>query len=136
MASFISRKKEEALKAKMDSLRIIESDLEEMFMRSGKKGGQNVNKTSTCVYLRHRPSGIEIKCQSERSQVLNRFIARRALADKIEALISDRESEARNKIEKIRRQKRRRSRRAKEKILGDKKIRSKKKALRRAPVEE
>ena len=123
--------KEEALKAKMASLGIKESDLRELFVLSSKKGGQKVNKTSACVYLKHIPTGIEVKCQQERSQVLNRFLARRILADKIESLILGRESEEEKRYEKIRRQKRKRSRRAKEKMLQDKKLNSEKKRLRK-----
>ncbi len=129
----INRDKEDALKAKMDSLGIKESDLEEKFIRSAKKGGQKVNKTSSCVYLKHTPTGIEVKCQEERSQSLNRFLARRILVNKIESLVLGRESEREREIEKIRRQKRKRSRRAKDKMLRDKKMRSEKKNLRRLP---
>ena len=128
--------KERALKAKMDSLGIKETDLEEKFIRSSGKGGQKVNKTSSCVYLKHRPTGIEVKCQKERSQALNRFFARRILADKIESLILGRKSEEHRRIEKIRRQKRKRSRRAKEKMLRYKKMRSEKKKLRKSPTTE
>ena len=77
----VSAYKEEALKTKMASLGIKETDFEEKFIRSSKKGGQKVNKTSTCVYLKHKPTGIEVKCQKERSQVLNRFFARRILVN-------------------------------------------------------
>lgn len=115
----------------MDSLGIKEADLEEKFIRSSKKGGQKVNKTSSCVYLKYKPTGIEVKCQEERSQALNRFLARRILVDKIESLVLGREREAEKEIEKIRRQKRKRSRRAKEKMLRYKKIRSEKKELRK-----
>ncbi len=125
--------KEEALKAKMASLGIREADIEELFILSSKKGGQKVNKTSSCVYLKHKPTGIEVKCQQERSQSLNRFLARRILADKIESLVLGRESEERKRHEKIRRQKRRRSRRAKEKMFRDKKLHSEKKVLRKCP---
>jgi len=128
--------KTEALKAKMISLGIRESDLVELFIRSSGKGGQKVNKTSACVYLKHRPTGIEVKCQRERSQALNRFLARRILIDKIESLILGRESAAEKHIEKIRRQKRKRSRRAKDKMLRNKKIHSEKKELRRPPSTE
>ena len=128
----VSKDKEGALKIKMDSLGIKEALLEEKFIRSGKKGGQKVNKTSTCVYLKHIPTGIEVKCQEERSQALNRFLARRILVDKIESLVLGREAEQEKKIEKIRRQKRKRSHRAKEKMLRYKKIRSEKKNLRKA----
>ncbi len=126
--------KEETLKAKMDSLGIKETDLEEKFIHSSKKGGQKVNKTSSCVYLKHRPTGIAVKCQEERSQALNRFLARRILVNKIESLVLGREARAQKEIEKIRRQKRKRSRRAKEKMLRYKKIRSEKKELRRIPA--
>lgn len=128
--------KEEALKAKMASLGVREDDLEESFIRAGGKGGQKVNKTSACVYLKHRPTGIEVKCQRERSQALNRFFARKILAGKIESLILGREAAAEKKMEKIRRQKRRRSRRAKEKMLKNKKMHSEKKELRRPPAVE
>ena len=129
----ISRDKEKALKTKMDLLGIKETDLEEKFIRSGKSGGQNVNKVSSCVYLKHKPTGIEVKCQEERSQILNRFFARRILVNKVESLVLGRKAEARKEIEKIRRQKRKRSRRAKEKMLRDKKMRSEKKDLRKSP---
>lgn len=131
MKSNVGIDKEEALKAKMDSLGIKESDIRELFILAGKKGGQKVNKTSACVYLKHIPTGIEVKCQQERSQSLNRFLARRILANKIETIILGKESEEEKRIEKIRRQKRKRSRRAKEKMLRDKKIHSEKKALRK-----
>ena len=129
----VSRDKEEALKARMDSLGIKEADIEEKFIRSSKKGGQKVNKTSSCVYLKYRPTGTEVKCQKERSQALNRFLARRILVSKIESVTLGIEGEERKRIEKIRRQKRRRSRRAKEKLLRYKKIHSEKKKLRKSP---
>jgi len=131
----VKRDKEEALKIKMASLGIREADIEEIFIRSSGKGGQHVNKTSTCVYLKHKPTGIEVKCQRERSQTLNRFFARRILTDKIESIILGRESAKEKRIEKIRRQKRRRSRRAKDKMLEAKKMHSEKKAMRRSPKE-
>ncbi len=132
----VSSTKEAALKTKMASLGIKESDLEEKFIRSSGKGGQKVNKSSTCVYLKHKPTGIEVKCQKERSQGLNRFLARRILVNKIESLILGKNREAERKIEKIRRQKRKRSRRAKEKMLRYKKMRSEKKKLRKTPAAE
>ena len=132
----VSIDKEVALRARMDSLEIKETELEEKFIRSSKKGGQKVNKASTCVYLKHKPTGIEIKCQKERSQALNRFLARRILVNKIESLVLERRSAQQKKIEKIRRQKRRRSRRAKEKMLRYKKMHSEKKKLRKSPTIE
>ena len=127
----VSKAKEQALRVKMERLGIRERDLEEKFIRSSGKGGQKVNKTSTCVYLKHRSSGIEVKCQKERSQALNRFLARRILANKIETRILGRLSEERKRIEKIRRQKRRRSKRAKEKILKDKRKRAERIRMRK-----
>ena len=130
----VSRNKGDALKTKMALLGIKEVDLEESFIRSSKKGGQKVNKSSTCVYLKHKPTGIEVKCQKERSQGLNRFLARRVLVNKLESLMLGKKAEEQRKIEKIRRQKRKRSKRAKEKILRYKKMRSEKKKLRKIPT--
>lgn len=131
MPSFsISIRKEKILKDKMERLGIYEKDIVEKFVRSSGKGGQKVNKTSTCVYLKHIPTGIEVKCQRERSQSVNRFIARKLLASKIETLILGKLSEEKKRIQKIRRQKRKRSKRAKEKMLQEKRKQSEKKLLR------
>lgn len=129
----VNLSKEDALKAKMARLGVRESDIAESFIRSSGPGGQNVNKVATAVYLKHIPTGIEVKCGQERSQALNRFLARRILVDKIEALMLGRASEERKRMEKIRRQKRKRSKRAKEKMLAAKKMRSEKKTFRRKP---
>ena len=131
----ISPLKAKQLLEKMEALNIREEDIAESFIRSGGKGGQHVNKTSTCVYLKHLPTGIEVKCQQERSQSLNRYRARVILAMKIEQMVKGRESEEVQRIEKIQRQKRKRSKRSKEKMLADKKIVSEKKKLRSHPVE-
>ena len=77
----VSEKKQNALKQKMIKFGIKEADIAEKFIRSGGRGGQNVNKVATCVYLKHIPTGFEVKCQKERSQVLNRFWARRILIE-------------------------------------------------------
>ena len=133
----VSAEKETALAERMKQLGIRQEDLIEKFIRSGGHGGQNVNKTSTCVYLKHMPTGIEVKCQKERSQALNRFLARRVLADKIENLIQGKLSAEQQRIEKIRRQKRKRSKRAKEKMLAEKHIQAeKKKARKEIPRDE
>jgi protein subunit release factor B len=126
----VTETKETELERKFAELGIHESDLEESFIRSSGPGGQNVNKTSTCVVLKHAPSGIVVKMQKERSQSINRFLARRALADRIETLVKGRESAERQRIEKLRRQKRKRSKRAKEKMLDAKKHQGRKKELR------
>lgn len=127
----VSSKKIQELQNKIKTLGLHEADFEESFVRSGGPGGQNVNKVSSCVVLRHRPTGLEVRCQRERSQSLNRFLAKRLLVQKIEEKISRVESERQKEVEKIRRQKRRRSRRAKEKMLSQKKQRSEQKSLRR-----
>jgi len=126
----VSPLKEKQLIKKMEALNIHEKDIKESFVRSGGKGGQHVNKTSTCVYLKHIPTGIEVKCQEERSQSLNRYKARVILFKKIDQLVKGKESEEIQRIEKIRRQKRKRSKRAKEKMLAEKKITSEKKRFR------
>jgi len=126
----ISQVKEKVLRQKLERMGIYEKDIKESFIRSRGSGGQNVNKTSTCVYLKHTPTGIEVKCQRTRSQGLNRYYARQLLYAKIERLIKGRESEEKQRIAKIRRQKRKRSKRAKEKMLAEKKIHSQKKKER------
>ena len=132
----VSPEKEDQLRQRMERLGIREEDIVEKFIRSGGHGGQNVNKTSTCVYLRHQPTGIEVKCQRERSQALNRYLARRILADKIESLLLKEKSAEQQRIAKLRRQKRKRSKRAKEKILAMKKRIAELKELRQPPKEE
>lgn len=123
----VTREKEKILRDRMETLGIREADIVERFIRSQGHGGQNVNKTSTCVYLKHIPTGIEVKCQQERSQSLNRFLARRLLLNKIEKMLLGKESAEQQRIEKIQRQKRKRSRKAKEKVLRLKHLQSQKK---------
>jgi len=128
----VSPGKEKSLFERMQALGVREEDIEEQFVRSSGAGGQKVNKTSTCVVLHHRPTGIRVKCQRERSQVLNRFLARRILLDKIEARLRGIRSAAEQEIARIRRQKRQRSRRAKLKLLADKRHHAEKKSRRAA----
>ena len=109
-----------AIALRLGALGIRDEDLDETFIHSGGKGGQNVNKVATCVVLVHRPTGTAVKCQRERTQGANRLIARALLADKIEEARLGRASARAQAAEKIRRQKRRRSRRAKEKMLAGK----------------
>ena len=132
----VSKKKQQGLVGKMERLGIRDEDLEESFVRSGGPGGQNVNKVSTCVVLKHRPTGLIIKCQKERTQAMNRYWARRMLAEKLEAQILGRESEEAKRIAKIRRQKRKRSKRAKDKMLDGKQRHGALKKLRAQTTEE
>ena len=124
--------KEQALRERMARLGLREADLEENFIKGSGAGGQKVNKTASCVWVRHRPSGIEVKCQRERSQALNRFFARRLLCDEWEARQRGAASARQQTNEKIRRQKRRRSRRQKQNMLADKHHHGEKKAARRS----
>ena len=132
MSTFeVSPDKETQLAQRMASLGVREADIEESFVRSGGHGGQNVNKTSTCVMLLHRPTRLQVKCQETRFQGLNRFLARKLLLDKIESMRKQRAAAERARVEKMRRQKRRRSKGAKERMLADKSRHSSKKEFRK-----
>lgn len=108
----VSPEKNKWLKDRMEELDIHEKDIEEKFVRSSGKGGQKVNKTSTCVYLKHLPTGIEVKCMKDRSQSINRFIARRELVKRIEILTGTTEPKM-TKLDKMKKQKTKRHKRAK-----------------------
>ena len=112
----VSEKKEKALLDRMRELNVTENDLDEQFIRSSGPGGQKVNKTSSCVCLRHIPTDITVKYQRERSQALNRFFARRTLLDKIELLQKGFIKEDKKRIEKIKSQKRKNRKRTKVKL--------------------
>jgi protein subunit release factor B len=129
----VRKEKYDELQERMKLLGIKEDDLIEKFILGSGKGGQKINKTSSCVYLKHIPTGTEIKCQKERFREMNRFYARRELCDRLEEKIASKKSERQQMSEKIRRQKRRRSRRSKEKMLEAKHQHSEKKSLRGAP---
>ncbi len=126
----VSPDKEADLARRMRALGIEEADLEETFVRSGGPGGQNVNKTATCVLLLHRRSGIQVKCQATRQQGLNRFLARQLLLDKLEAIRQQRMAAETARRERARRRNRPRSRGAKERMLADKARRAIKKRSR------
>jgi protein subunit release factor B len=107
----VSAEKNRWLRLKMAELQVREEDLEENFVRSSGNGGQHVNKTSSCVHLRHIPSGICVSASQERSQSINRFLARRELLERLEAG-SGIQTKEMKRIEKLRKQKDRRRRRA------------------------
>jgi peptide chain release factor len=130
----VSLEKEDQLAQRMAALGVREADIEESFVRSGGHGGQNVNKTATCVMLLHRPTGLQVKCQDTRQQGLNRFLAHKLLLDKIEARHKSRADAERARQEKLRRQKRGRSRAAKQRMLADKSHHAAKKETRRRPA--
>jgi peptide chain release factor len=130
----VSPEKEHLLQERMTQLGVSEDELRETFVRSSGPGGQKVNKTSSCVHLVHLPTGLSVKCQQERSQLLNRFLARRLLLDRIERLQRGLVEAEKMRMERIRRQKRKRSKRAKEKILQDKHHQAEKKVRRARPM--
>ena len=109
----VSPEKESALLKKMSELGLREEDIKETFTRSGGPGGQNVNKLATCVQLKHVPTGITVKVQRDRTQGVNRFLARRLLLEKYEEQVLGIKSQKDEEIEKIRKQKKRRKRRSK-----------------------
>lgn len=130
--AYVTIEKRTALDERMSKLGIREQDLLEKFILGAGSGGQKLNKTSSCVYLRHLPSGIEVKCQRERSREMNRFMARRELCEQMESKVLGLRSARQQAMEKVRRQKRRRSRRQKERMLDDKHRHSSKKQTRRS----
>ena len=130
------KEKQTQLTKRMEKLGIFEEDLIEKFILGSGKGGQKVNKTHSCVYLKHLPSQIEVKCQQERSRDLNRFYARKMLCDKMEEKLHFEESKRKKEIDKIRKQKKRRSRKLKQKLVEEKRTRSQTKQFRKPPKEE
>lgn len=131
----ISKEKQEALQVRMANYGITEEDLIEKFILGSGSGGQKINKTSSCVYLKHVPSGLEVKCQRDRSREMNRYLARKELCERMEEIQLKEKSSKQQEIAKIRRQKKRRSKKAKEKMLAGKKSRSEIKAGRQKPSE-
>ncbi len=109
----VTRKKQEELEARMAALGLREVDLQEKYIRSSGPGGQKVNKTASCVYLKHNQSGLEVKMQRERSQGLNRYYARKRLCELVEQEKMGSKSPAALKADKTRKQRQRRKRRSK-----------------------
>lgn len=133
MQNPISQEKTDALEQRMIALGIRETDLLEKFVRGSGAGGQKINKTSNCVFLKHLPTGVCIKCQMDRSREMNRFLARRELCDQLEAIRDGKAIAKTQAIEKMRRTNRPRSRNSKNRSVADKRITSQKKSLRQRP---
>ena len=132
----ITKDKWDKLADWMIQLDINETALIEKFIIGSGRGGQNLHKTASTVYLKHLPSGLEIKCQESRSREDNRYFARMRLCEKLHSMISDEKTKAQQKIEKTKRQKKRRSRRAKQKMMDEKSKQGKLKSLRKTPIFE
>ncbi|MCC6232289.1 MAG: peptide chain release factor-like protein [Verrucomicrobiales bacterium] len=126
----------EALESRLRALGVDPAQVEEIFVRSGGHGGQNVNKTSTCVQLVHRPTGLVVKCQETRQQGRNRERAWWLLVERLEAARDRRRAEVVAQAEKERRRKRPRSRASKGRMLEGKARQGAKKVLRRRPGDD
>ncbi|NJM38940.1 MAG: peptide chain release factor-like protein [Akkermansiaceae bacterium] len=133
MQNPITAEKIAALEQRMAGLGIVDADLLEKFVRGSGSGGQKINKTSNCVFLKHLPTGVCIKCQMDRSREMNRFLARRELCEQFEKIRDGKAVAKTQAIEKMRRQKRPRSRNSKLRSVADKRILSQKKSMRRSP---
>lgn len=129
----ISSEKKAALQKRMTGLGIFEEDLIEKFVRGTGSGGQKINKTSSCVFLQHPPTGLETKVQRDRSREMNRYLARKELCDQLEEKVLGKQSARQQAREKIRRQKRRQSRRQRAITVTLKRQHGQKKDLRRKP---
>ncbi|WP_133137137.1 peptide chain release factor family protein [Legionella rowbothamii] len=129
----VTKEKWDKLAELMHKLNIGEAELIEKFIVGSGKGGQKLHKTASTVYLKHPPSGLEIKCQESRSREDNRYFARMRLCEKIHSLVSDEKSKAQQQLEKIKRQKKRRSRRSKQRMLDEKSKKGAIKVLRKSP---
>ncbi len=127
----IKESKTKELERRMVELGIRAEDLVEKFIHGSGRGGQKLNKTANCVFLKHIPTGISVKVQRSRSREVNRFLARRELCDRIEELEKGIESKRKKREFKIRKQKARRGRRAKAKMLENKHKQAEKKASRK-----
>ena len=129
----ITKEKLDELKKRMNELGISENDLIEKFILGSGPGGQKVQKSHSCVYLKHVPTAIEVKCQRDRSRVINRYLARRELCEKVANKLLGEKRTRDKKADKVRRQKKRRSRRLQQKLIAGKRQLSEKKTLRKPP---
>lgn len=130
----VTNEKTTALNQRMAALGIRDVDLLEKFVRGSGAGGQKINKTSNCVFLKHLPTGVCIKCQLDRSREMNRFLARRELCDQFDAIREGRAVAKTQAVEKMRRTNRPRSRNSKNRSVADKRQLSQKKTMRRSPA--
>jgi peptide chain release factor len=130
----VTTEKTAALNQRMAALGIRDVDLLEKFVRGSGAGGQKINKTSNCVFLKHLPTGVCIKCQLDRSREMNRFLARRELCDRFDAIREGRAVAKTQAVEKMRRTNRPRSRNSKKRSVADKRQLSQKKTMRRSPA--
>lgn len=124
------------MEQRLTALGIAEADLLEKFVRGSGAGGQKINKTSNCVFLKHLPTGVCIKCQMDRSREMNRFLARRELCEQLEAIREGKAVARTQAIEKMRRTNRPRSRNSKNRSVADKRNLSQKKSMRRSPSKD
>ena len=129
----VSPEKQAALEERMAAMGITEDQLVEKFILGSGSGGQKINKTSSCVYLKHLPSGIEVKCQANRSREMNRFQARKEICDELDAIRQGKAEARKNEMEKLRRTNRPLSRRSKQRSVVEKRKTSQKKSMRRSP---
>ena len=129
----ITSDKWKQLQNKMHRLKIAEDDLREKFILGSGHGGQKLQKTSSCVFLKHIPTALQVKCQKSRLRDSNRYFARERLCEKIEALLLKEKTEEKADLFKVKKQKQKRSKRAKQKMLDNKHNRSETKALRKKP---
>lgn len=136
MPSPITSEKIAALELRMEALGITAADLLEKFVRGSGAGGQKINKTSSCVFLKHLPTGLCIKCQLDRSREMNRFLAKRELCDQLESIREGKSIAKNQAIEKMRRTNRPRSHNSKKRTVADKRNLSQKKSLRKSPDKE
>jgi protein subunit release factor B len=134
MESPLSTDKQLALSQRLAALGIVEADLLEKFVRGTGAGGQKINKTSNCVFLKHLPTGVCVKCQLDRSREMNRFLARRELCEQLEKIREGKALASTQAIEKLRRTHRPRSRNSKNRSVADKRTHSQKKLRRRSPT--
>ncbi|HEU5079926.1 MAG TPA: peptide chain release factor-like protein [Opitutaceae bacterium] len=124
------------IQTKLDAVGILASDVEERFVRGSGPGGQKINKTSSTVVLRHRPTGVEVRVQRERSQSANREIAWLELCEKISMAARAEQAERIHAREKNRRRNRTKSRAQKARMVAGKRHRSSVKNRRGRVIED